>query len=519
MYKILIADDEPDILQGLRCIINWDEHGIEIAGEAENGADALRFITESPVDILLTDIRMPKLDGLSLIQQLKKDGRDIRCIILSGYDDFKYIKEALKLGIENYLLKPVNREELSATLLGTIDKIESERNIKIGRHQGLAIFRENIYYRWIAGSIGEDELKEKAALAGIDLEYEYFTVAILRLLSKKGYESDKPFDIDLHCVKEICESVCGSKDSTVVLYGIAGDTVILFRQNDGPNREMLYNIIENCIVGINVRLRYDAFASVGSTQSGFTNAHKSFAFANEMQSYSLIMPENSVVDYDEKTKAASKRQLKFVIDFQSFAGMIAAGQLDECLAFIDDIFARLGLNHEITPGFVQNVAVETLYHIVSTVKTTVTNAKPLEGIEADFNKIYSMHTIDELHRWLKLAIERAIEYLTTARDNYSPHVKLILSYINENYMKELSIKQLSQKFNINSIYLGQLFKSETRELFTNYINKIRVDKAKELLLKTNKNAMEISEIVGYPNANYFYRIFKKITGKSPSEFR
>ena len=124
MYSVLLVDDEPSVLTGLRYVIDWDEYGVEIAGTASNGTQALELLRELPVDILITDIQMPQMGGLELLQQVRAQNMDLRCIILTGYDDFKYVKKAAQLGIENYLLKPVSPEELSETLLNTITKIE-----------------------------------------------------------------------------------------------------------------------------------------------------------------------------------------------------------------------------------------------------------------------------------------------------------------------------------------------------------------------------------------------------------
>ena len=115
MYSVLLVDDEPSVLTGLRYVIDWDEYGVEIAGTASNGTQALELLRELPVDILITDIQMPQMGGLELLQQVRAQNMDLRCIILTGYDDFKYVKKAAQLGIENYLLKPVSPEELSET--------------------------------------------------------------------------------------------------------------------------------------------------------------------------------------------------------------------------------------------------------------------------------------------------------------------------------------------------------------------------------------------------------------------
>ena len=161
MYSVLLVDDEPSVLTGLRYVIDWDEYGVEIAGTASNGTQALELLRELPVDILITDIQMPQMGGLELLQQVRAQNMDLRCIILTGYDDFKYVKKAAQLGIENYLLKPVSPEELSETLLNTITKIEYLRSRKLDLAENIRVLRDGTFYRWIAGRIGSAELADR----------------------------------------------------------------------------------------------------------------------------------------------------------------------------------------------------------------------------------------------------------------------------------------------------------------------------------------------------------------------
>ena len=147
MYKVLIADDEPFILEGLADLINWEEHGLQIAGLVSNGLDAKNIVDSSDIDILITDNRMPRMDGIELIKYIAQTEKNIKFIILSGYNDFEYVKEAAKIGIENYLLKPVDEKELISTLINTVDKIENEIYKKKELQQGYNILRDNIHFR------------------------------------------------------------------------------------------------------------------------------------------------------------------------------------------------------------------------------------------------------------------------------------------------------------------------------------------------------------------------------------
>ncbi len=517
MYRILIADDESIILNGLRKFIDWEEHGIEVVECVKSGSEALQYIEKNDVDILLTDIRMPAMDGLELIRRVKNSGKNIRFIILSGYDDFEYMKQALKLGIENYLLKPVNRDELSTTLLDVIEKIKAERRTNQRNQRGLDIYRDNMLNRWVCGSLSGDELMEKASLAGIELNSDYYVVSIIRLVGKKDQRKEDIGGVDYSAALKLCGKICKTEEWQALFQNLDGDIILLFGSNGEVDKVKIKEKMNECIDEINRRLLCDVFITVGSKEAGYLNVHKSYKSANELQGYSLIITNNSVVDYEETERATSERQKEFIIDFKLYDKMLSAGDIDGCCRFIHEIFTRLKSNSGVTPAFVQIIAIELMFHLVMIVKD-FPKGNLFDYTDIDFRSLYSAHTIEELEEFLKNTMMKA-EGVIKKKDYYSPYVSMVLSYIDENYNKDLSITQLSKKFKINAAYLGQLFKNETGEMLTNYINKIRVEKAKNMLLTTTLKASAISERVGYQNTNYFYRVFKKLTGVSPSEYR
>ena len=161
MLKVLLVDDEPFIREGIKKLISWDELGLEIIGCAADGAKALEMLDRESADICITDIRMPHMDGLELMQRCKDTGKNMKYIVLSGYTDFELVKRAAQIGIENYIVKPVDRMELSQTLVSVVDKLNSEQTQQAVLQEGIDILRENLLYRWITGEITPEELAER----------------------------------------------------------------------------------------------------------------------------------------------------------------------------------------------------------------------------------------------------------------------------------------------------------------------------------------------------------------------
>lgn len=180
MYKVFIVDDEPFIIEGLYDILDWPAFGLEIVGHAENGRQALDALQTTPADVLITDISMPVMNGLTLISEARKRHKDLKAIILSGFNEFDYLKEGMRLGIENYLLKPINVEELESTLRNTVEKLDSQRSEELYDAYDVQILKDNTLYRWLTGQIAAREFAERAELLNLSLIGPFIAVAVLR---------------------------------------------------------------------------------------------------------------------------------------------------------------------------------------------------------------------------------------------------------------------------------------------------------------------------------------------------
>jgi len=523
MSKVLIVDDEPAILSGLEHIINWAEHGCEIVAKASNGLDALEIMKAQKVDILITDVRMPKLDGLQLIKQINKNNLNIKIIILSGYDDFKYVREAIRLGIDNYLLKPINIEELSLSLLNAMEKIQSELYKQISLRESMSVFRENILYRWVTYNISNEELEEKSSIAGITLKSSNYLVAVIAILSNESLSPNlDKLENSLHsfAVRNICSEIASQSISNISFCDLNSNVVILFDEDKITSKRSKINTILNTMIeNVSKLLKLNIFITIGSEESGYESVYKSYSTAMSLLEYALIFPANTIVDYEEVQKSSMLRQRKLNIDFETFNNLLIGKREAECIEFLDELFIKVRGTKGVTPSLIQSISIEMLYNIVSSIKILNNTDENISEFENLFLDIIKITKIDKLTSLLKLVIKKSINHINTEDKKLNPIIKQVLSYIDNNYNKDISIKVLSSTFNVNAAYLGQLFKNETGDMLTNYLNKIRIDKAKDMLLHSNFKANEISEKVGYVNENYFYRIFKKITGVSPTNFK
>jgi two-component system, response regulator YesN len=514
MYKVLIVDDEPHILKGLKSIVNWEEYGMEIVAEAIDGAEALDIIRKSKIHIVLTDIRMQRMTGIELLENLRRENSEVKAIILSGYDDFQYVREAVKLGVENYLLKPVNRDELSSTLLNLVDKIESELYNKIRQKDIMNSFRENILNRWMSNTISKRELIERADLLNIDLKFKQYFVAIVKKINDSNIV-DKM--LESFAILNICSEVISNSCENIVFNDLNANTVIVFYCDDFNLRmEKVKERLKASMNAIREYLNMEVFITTGTIENGFEFAHQSYFNAMQLQQHNLIYSPYSIVDFYETKRKMNIIASNMYFDQDMLKKLIISKNREQCLAFFEEIIRNRLLAQE----EIQDIAIEAVYCIMDTVRNYASRKnEATKKISTKLSEVYGICSEKQLLEWLMSKADKAIDFLISGEEAASPLIKQIMNYIELHYSKEVSLKTLSSLHNVNASYLGQMFKNETGELFTNYLNRIRIDKAKELLSNTSLKIYRISEQVGYIDQSHFFRIFKKYSGISPEEYR
>lgn len=508
MLKALIVDDEQLIRKGLRQVIDWEEHGIEIAGEAADGAEALEAIASLQPDILLTDIRMPVLDGLNLIRRLREDRNPIKIIIISGHDDFGYVKEALKYGVENYIVKPVGKDELSGTLVGIVEKIESEARARVAGRENENVIRDSLLHRLVNGRLEKRELVEKSTILGIAGEDEELAVCIAKPLGAAPVAG---------VMMDVLQKAVSRQHDCTAFQDLNGDFVLLVRLTGGGAG--LRESLERCILECNERLGTDLFIAAGGVKKGLLTASESFIEARSLMQYYSIYPRNYLLVKEQADEIRRKRRADIVIDPARLKKLILGGKTDELQGYFDGLTSWLRHEPAVTVELMHALTVEVLACFIDALKAGFADGdEAIENRGGLFGSLLDENTPDGLTSAMKRAAVEISE--AVRRERMKTPIDSIIDYIQKNYNRhDISLKTLSGQFSITTPYLGQMLKTKTGELFSDYLNGIRIGKAMEMLSGTNLKASEISDKVGYSDPNYFYRIFKKSTGVYPSEYR
>ncbi|MGZ7442346.1 response regulator [Paenibacillus sp. TH7-28] len=513
MYQVMIVDDEPKLRSGLKTLIPWESLGFEVAATAASGSEALRLFQGIVPDLLIVDIRMPGMDGLHLIQEIHSLGLSPHFLILSGYADFEYARKALEFGADGYLLKPVNKEELTAKLRQLNHKLAQEQRedwLKSG-----VLTKEWLVYSLLTGQIGEDEEKVREMAGQTGMLWPWYELVLVRL-SVAGPEQAEALP---HFRAKLASAFTAGGRG--VVFGIAPYTVLLV---NGPlrgesGRKRLY--CELRVLADEVNAQVDAAA--GGAVHELHRIGQSYKAAATLLERSFFYEPGNMLGPD------SRRDFAGIPQTGPHEERLDEGELAFRLFYFVDVGNAGALEPLLETALRQWVAEECgeaeikqrLFQAANEVIRKVPpefRAKPEDPLEpaAFLSGIYEQRHIRGLFDY----VLRFLEKLALAADSpgQDQEIKRLLDFIHRHYHENLRLEMLAGLFNYSSAYLGQLFKKKTGEYFNAYLDQVRIQKAKEMLARGMK-VYEAAERVGYANVNYFYEKFKKLEGRSPSEFR
>ncbi len=444
------------------------------------------------IDLVITDIMMPKMTGLELIENLINSNYQTNFIVLSAFQEFEYAKKAISMGAQNYILKPIDTEELEKSIISIKSKLKEKEN----RNKDKEVVNNSVLLKLITDKDYEniDYIKEKLKY---NVEYR---VGIIELKNK---------DKDIHKVLKVIP------DMKKYLYCIENKSKAVFIIDGKSNDEYIEELtnIKNQIIDLIDDIVY---ISLGQIVKDLKDINISYECAKDISEYKIIYPDISwIKEYKEK----NNKNIDIDIDFEDLKYLLINKDFDNASLFIESKFNQLK-EDDLNPKKIKAKALEVflnVYNYINESKLMKNLSIYLENVIKK-RKCYQS-TIDEIQFELISMIKFMHTKLDNTQESISPVIIKLLNHIEKNYQKDLNLKEISDSLNINSIYLGQLFQKEIGILFSDYINNFRINKAKDLLVNTSLKVSEIGELVGYSNKNYFYRKFKSIVGITPSEWR
>ena len=521
--SLLIADDEPSIGEGLLHAIPWEDFGIEILGVAYDGEQAMEWIRTRHPDIVMTDIRMPKCDGISMIRQARDEKLSTYFIILSAYDDFKYTQKAIEYGVTSYLLKPIQTDELIRTVrhIRTLIEKNEQRLTQVSEmaHKAAVAseaMHDKFFSNLIHGEYGcESDVEQNLRELGVPVQNGPARVILFE------YESNLPQAGSLRhdslirkaAVKNIVDEIFTvphvsfnqSQNRIALLFNSGGD--------DGP---VLRQMCQLCIDKIEEYLHLPAFAGIGARTDRLLGVDESFRSARDAISYRLYELPQSVFDSSDIFFQTSNMSLH---DFKSdgIVNAILVGNQDELRVQIEKFFQVLFYIQMPPPSFVQGMCGYMLMDVQKKLSVYLNGTFVLTD-QLPQETVNSFHTLRELKEWVAQTLLSYIDYMRrhgNMRDD--PVIQQAKSYITEHIGKKIRLEDVASFVHLSPNYFATYFKQKTNEKFRNYVLNLKIQYATKLLTSSQKSISEISAMLGYDDYRSFLRVFKNATGKRPSE--
>lgn len=523
MYKVVLVEDEIFARQGLRNLIDWNSCGYEVVDEAGNGEEALELIAELKPELVITDIRMPVLDGLGLIQTVRDGGNPgTRFMIISGYGDFQYAQQAIKFGVKDFILKPIDEQELLDSLSSLAAEIEKEKQQK----RMPAGYEQKALTKLLRGEAAPEEAAEMARLLGLPADSHYgYLIAEMNDLTN-------PLKLDFEAKKlqefrqAIAEAAVRLKlaEPAALLhehrYGVYGFPVmldgILAGAADTADMEALAAQLADDLSG---RFAQPILIYAGEGGKPLGEINHCYLTAIETMHHKYAAPDSPVLGY-ERMKKQTLRYIEFEAGvYAKLLEQMEEGDSEAMLATVDWIFAEIQ-RKSFAPEAVQNTIARLVFAVIGSITVMNGDEKELRSLEAVLQWRNYPVTLQGLkERFRSFALESAEMAARLRRSSARGDIMKIKSYIEQHYNEDINLKSIAARFYMNPVYLGQLFKKTFGLYFNDFLLQIRIDKAKSLLRQTEMRVYEIARAVGFDNADYFVCKFEKVEGKTPTAYR
>lgn len=528
LYNILLVDDETDVLEAMKKKIDWEALGFCLAGTAENGQEALEMAEQLHVDVVMTDIKMPYMDGLTLCKKLKENYRNIKVVIYSGFDDFEFAREAVHLEAEEYLLKPISSKDMENVFGKIKKKLDEEfnqhRNVnKLYEYyrKSLPAMQEQFVMGVLEGKITGERLKNMMEMYELDLNAPYYVVVNLYAEAAVKEQSEKTAQLLNFSLRDMAEEYLKEKMSFYCINYLDEVIFIFMLQEDKEIENVLYHVDQICKMGSRV-LDVQVTGAVGQPCNSLDTLLSSYQEAKTAMEYRTILGGSQVL-YIKDIEPNPQDSVAFMeYDFQNLVRAVKIGDRKETDEAIQSFMDSLR-NGCITPNQYQLICMELSTELVKIGRSYKLRTKQIFGAgeHIPWQELYKHLSVDELESWLREICNNLRHTLRHERSDSTIRLtEQAKAYIGEHYKEnDLSAETLCHQLNVSAAYFSTIFKKEVGLSFVAYLTKIRLEHAVELLRTTEDKTYVIAEAVGYTEPNYFSYVFKKQYGISPSKYR
>lgn len=499
MKKVMIVEDEELILQGIRNILDWESLGLEVVHMAHDGVEALRMWEQEPVHIVVTDISMPEMDGLTLLQKIREREEQVRFIILTGYDEFNYAREAIRLGVDNYILKPIDEEEMERQLRETVQKLEEMDKKKIQY-----IDEKTQWMHFLNGKLEKEEYGKYIKILGFEEEIGAYHVAVMKW-DTNGLKEKKIADVIVELKKK----------SRLGIVHLPPDSLLMVLFDGDMDESSVLEYFSELQNQIESSFDIMTFIGVGESIESFLQLPQAYKGAKKLQKYLIIEGYGSCIS---QKQIGSRKTEAIHMDEAQFRRFILKKEKEAVIDYIEDLFIN-NVRKDASAGSLYQIAVKIAIILQDIKKEYKLESDRFHDVTELIETIFTADDIPEIKAAFVSEIIEIIDCMHEEDSQYTPVVRQIMAEVQQNYKEDMNLKTLAYKYHMNASYLGQIFQKEVGCSFAQYLSNTKNGIAKELILNTNMKINDIAKQVGYPDASYFYRKFKQCYGVSPASLR
>ena len=540
MLKIFLAEDEVIVRETIKRMIPWEDLGFELVGEAADGEMALPLLLRQKPDLLITDIKMPFMDGLTLAKVAKKEIPGLKVVILSGYDDFNYAKQAINIGVEDYLLKPITKNALIERLTEIRSRYEHEKTQKEYYekfHREMQAYEKNssrdFFEALVSGSMDMMEIYRRSEKLGLDIVAEAYNVLIFTMNCEEDFSGQREGYSEWEAESlELLEEFFSENTSAMLFRCNIFSYGVLIK----GQKETIEENTRSCVSEIQrifdrKEQKRQWFVAAGEPVERLSQIQKSYYSASRAFSQRYLYDEN-ILYYDEMASMEKKNVTEDdstylqKVDVNALNPAIlqkflSNGLLEETENFVKDYFYAIGQEPLESLVFRNYVTLNVRFSVMSFLKEIGCDTRTLEQEDTEDVLSESSKSLENAIAYAEKIISQAIALRDQTSGNKNRSIlKTAVDFIDSHYMEEdMSLNKAANAANVSANHFSALFSQNMGQTFIEYLTNLRMNKAKEYLRCTSMRSSEIAGEIGYKDAHYFSYLFKKTQGMTPSDYR
>jgi two-component system, response regulator YesN len=536
VVKVLIVDDDSIARTNIKTLIDWNKYGFEICSEAANGESSIEIIKELSPDIVITDMSMPVMNGVELIDYIEKNYPNIKVIALSGYDEYDYVRQSMKKGAVDYILKhTLNAEALINVLRIACDminkeKAENDNRSKIQKKlmESISIMQQKFIQELVSGGFDEiDEIKQKISELGLILDTNNLAVVAVeiddfKLLKEKL--TNKGVNKIISSFTDISTDILNDMSRAIITNIEDEKFIIIFSLGNIRSSLTIHNYITASIdrikTSIKRYLNITACFSISGIIENIMNLSKHYSEADKVLKEKFFKGKDMI--FQKHMENNTKKEI-LNLDIKDEKVIIAAlksadrNKLYDC---IGNIFNEV-LLHCTSQRSIQMMCVELINIVNRIARESLIDAKTIYVDEdIPYEEMKKYETINEVKEWIESIYEKLLRLLeiSAVRPDYTDPTKKAVEFIYRNYGKNISLNEAAEHIGVSSSYLSRVFKKDCSKGFNEYLNHVRVEHAKWLIESNDYKLKDIAKMVGFNNYTYFFTVFKDFVGMTPQEY-